>query len=74
MRATKIGGETALGRSSGSSAYAQASKPPVQRLADRISAVFVPGASSRLTVATRGGWLAAGGASGPRFARAVAAC
>jgi Cu+-exporting ATPase len=42
VRATKVGSDTALARIVQLVEQAQASKPPVQRLADRVSAVFVP--------------------------------
>jgi P-type Cu+ transporter len=42
VRATRVGSETALTRIIELVETAQSSKPPVQRLADRIAAVFVP--------------------------------
>ncbi len=42
VRATAIGANTELGRIAAMVTQAQAEKAPVQRLADRISAVFVP--------------------------------
>lgn len=42
FRVTKVGRETALAQIVELVRRAQASKPPIQRLADRVSAVFVP--------------------------------
>lgn len=42
VRATRVGEETALQRIVALVREAQGSKPPIQRLADRVSAVFVP--------------------------------
>jgi Cu+-exporting ATPase len=42
FRATKVGRETALAQIIDLVRKAQASKPPIQRVADRVSAVFVP--------------------------------
>jgi Cu+-exporting ATPase len=50
---------------------AQAGKAPVQRLADRISAVFVPVVIG-VAVATLALWLAAGAGAGTAFTAAVA--
>jgi Cu+-exporting ATPase len=61
--ATKVGAETALAQIVQMVERAQGSKPPVQRLADRISAVFVP---SVLGIAALTGlvWYAYGTAKG----------
>jgi Cu+-exporting ATPase len=50
---------------------AQSGKAAVQRLADRVSAIFVP-IVLVLAVATLGGWLVAGGSAGGAFTAAVA--
>ncbi len=42
MRATRVGAETALARIIERVRQAQGSKPPIQRLADRVASVFVP--------------------------------
>ena len=58
VRATRVGADTRWPRSPGSSQDAQTGKAPVQRLADRVSAVFVP-VVIVLRVATLGFWLGA---------------
>ncbi|MFO7300527.1 MAG: copper-translocating P-type ATPase [Actinomycetes bacterium] len=59
VRATSVGADTALAGIIRMVEAAQGSKADVQRLADRISAVFVP-AVIFLAVATMAGWLIAG--------------
>ncbi len=59
MKATKIGSETVLAHIIDMVATAQASKAPVQRLADQISAIFVP-AILVVAAATLGLWLLLG--------------
>jgi Cu+-exporting ATPase len=71
VRATKVGAETALAQIARLVAEAQAGKAPVQRLADRISAVFVPIVLA-LALATLAGWLAVTGDASAAFAAAVA--
>ena len=61
VRATKIGADTALAQIGRLVTDAQTGKAPVQRLADRVSAIFVPVVIA-LAVATLGFWLG-GGAS-----------
>jgi P-type Cu+ transporter len=60
VRATKVGEETALAQIARLVAEAQSGKAPVQRLVDRISAVFVPIVIG-LALATLTGWLLATG-------------
>jgi Cu+-exporting ATPase len=61
VRVTKVGSETALAQIVQLVERAQSSKPPVQRLADRISAIFVP-AVLGIALLTGIGWLAYGAA------------
>ncbi|GFG73940.1 copper-translocating P-type ATPase [Mycobacterium botniense] len=55
VRATAVGADTALARIARLVEQAQGGKAPVQRLADRVSAVFVP-AVIGVAVATSAGW------------------
>jgi P-type Cu+ transporter len=71
VRATKVGADTALAQIARLVTAAQSGKAPVQRLADRISAVFVP-AVVALAVATLGFWLGAGEGADLAFTAAVA--
>ncbi|HET6449267.1 MAG TPA: heavy metal translocating P-type ATPase [Conexibacter sp.] len=59
VRATKVGADTALAQITKLVTEAQTGKAPVQRLADRISGVFVPVVIG-LAAATFGFWLATG--------------
>jgi Cu+-exporting ATPase len=54
-----VGGETVLARVAALVAAAQASRAPVQKLVDRVSAVFVPVVLA-VAAATLAGWLLAG--------------
>lgn len=65
VRATRIGADTQLAQLGRLMEQAQAGKAPIQRLADRISAVFVP-VVLVLAALTLLGWLLAG--AGPEFA------
>jgi P-type Cu+ transporter len=59
VRATRVGADTQLGQMARLVKQAQAGKAPVQRLADRISAVFVPvviGAAVVTLAGWPGGW------------------
>ncbi|MFE3825817.1 heavy metal translocating P-type ATPase [Streptomyces sp. NPDC059092] len=71
VEATRIGSDTQLARMARMVEDAQNGKASVQRLADRISAVFVP-VVIVLALATLGGWLAAGGGLTAAFTAAVA--
>jgi len=71
VRATKVGADTALARIARLVEAAQSGKAPVQRLADRISAVFVPVAIV-ISLGTLAGWLAFGASAAEAFTAAVA--
>jgi Cu+-exporting ATPase len=71
VRATRVGAETTLARIGRLVAQAQTGKAPVARLADRISAVFVP-VVLVLAVLTLAGWLLATGDVDAAFTAAVA--
>jgi Cu+-exporting ATPase len=59
VRATRVGSETALAQIARLVTDAQSGKAPVQRLADRVSGIFVPVVIG-LAVATLGFWVGAG--------------
>ena len=71
VRATRVGADTALAGIARLVTEAQTGKAPVQRLADRVSAVFVPIVIA-LAVGTLGFWLGAGGGGTAAFTAAVA--
>ena len=71
VRVSKVGAETALAQIGRLVAEAQAGKAPIQRLADRVSAVFVPIVIA-LSLATLAGWLAFTGDATAAFTAAVA--
>ena len=71
VRATRVGADTALAQIARLVSDAQAGKAPVQRLADRVSAVFVPVVIA-LAVATLGFWLGASEGAGTALTAAVA--
>ena len=71
VRATRVGADTALAQIARLVAEAQSGKARVQRLADRVSAVFVP-AVVALALATLVGWLVAGEGAGDAVSAAVA--
>ncbi|MFD1212182.1 heavy metal translocating P-type ATPase [Arthrobacter sp. GCM10027362] len=70
VRATRVGSETTLAQMGRLVSQAQAGKAPIARLADRISAVFVP-AVLAIAVATFVLWLAFGGGLQSAFTAAV---
>src|SRR6185437_12012014 len=70
VEATSVGADTQLARMARLVEQAQHGKAAAQRLADRISAVFVP-AVIGLAVLTLGGWLALGGSPAAAFTAAV---
>lgn len=71
VRAFRVGTHTRLAQIARLVADAQSGKAKAQRLADRISAVFVPSVIV-LAAATLGVWLAAGAGAETAFAAAVA--
>jgi Cu+-exporting ATPase len=71
VRAVKVGGDTALAQIARLVADAQAGKAPIQRLVDRVSAVFVPIVIA-LSLATLLGWLLLTGDTSEAFTAAVA--
>ncbi|HET6173503.1 MAG TPA: heavy metal translocating P-type ATPase [Gaiellales bacterium] len=71
VRATKVGADTALAQIGRLVTEAQTGKAPVQRLADRVSAIFVPIVIG-LAVAVLGFWLAGGASAAFAITTAVA--
>ncbi|SEG76345.1 Cu+-exporting ATPase [Thermomonospora echinospora] len=71
VRATRIGSDTRLAQMARLVEEAQTGKARVQRLADRISGVFVPVVIA-LAVATLGFWLGSGAGAAAAFTAAVA--
>ena len=70
-RATSIGADSVLGQMMRLVEEAQSSRAPMQQLADRVSAIFVPVVLA-LALATFLIWILAGGGSGRAFAVSVA--
>jgi Cu+-exporting ATPase len=70
VRAAQVGADTALAQIARLVTEAQSGKAPVQRLADRVSGVFVP-VVIVLSVATLGYWLGAGESATAAFTAAV---
>jgi Cu+-exporting ATPase len=71
VRATRVGADTALARIARRVAEAQNGKAAVQRLADRVSAVFVPIVVA-IAAAAFAGWIVLGGGVTAAFTAAVA--
>ena len=71
VRATRVGADTALAQIARLVTAAQSGKAPVQRLADRVSAVFVPVVLA-VAAATLAFWLLAGEGADFAFTAAVA--
>ncbi|WP_329263060.1 heavy metal translocating P-type ATPase [Actinoallomurus sp. NBC_01490] len=71
VEATKVGADTQLAQMAKLVEEAQSGKAQVQRLADRISGIFVPIVIT-LAVATLGFWLGTGGSATAAFTAAVA--
>jgi Cu+-exporting ATPase len=71
VEATRVGADTQLAQMAQLVEAAQSGKAPVQRLADRVSAVFVPVVIA-LSIATLVGWLVATGDAERSFSAAVA--
>jgi Cu+-exporting ATPase len=71
VRATRVGADTALAQIARLVEGAQSGKAPVQRLADRVSAIFVP-VVIVVSLLTLAGWLAFGSSAAAAFTAAVA--
>ena len=71
VRATRVGGDTQLAQMARLVEEAQNGKAEVQRLADRVSGIFVPIVIA-LAIGTLAFWLATGGGVGMAFTAAVA--
>jgi Cu+-exporting ATPase len=71
VRATRVGADTALAQIARLVEQAQTGKAPVQRLADRVSAVFVP-VVIVVALGTLVAWLATGNGAAAAFGAAVA--
>jgi Cu+-exporting ATPase len=71
VRATRVGSDTQLAQMARLVEEAQTGKAAVQRLADRVSAVFVP-AVIAVAIATLGFWLGAGAPAATAFGAGVA--
>ncbi|MDN5770810.1 MAG: heavy metal translocating P-type ATPase [Microlunatus sp.] len=71
VRATRVGSDTQLAQMARLVEQAQTGKAQAQRLADRISAIFVP-VVIVLALGTLAGWLLVGAGAGAAFTAAVA--
>ena len=71
VRATGVGADTALAQIARMVAEAQTGKAQIQRLADRVSGIFVPVVIA-ISLAALAGWLLATGDAGAAFTAAVA--
>ena len=71
VEATRVGADTALAQIVRLVAEAQGGRAAVQRLADRVAAVFVPVVIG-IAVVTMAGWLVLGGSADDAFTAAVA--
>ena len=71
VEVTRVGGDTALAQIANMVEAAQATRAPIQALADRVSAVFVPIVIG-IAIVTLLGWLVAGGEVGEAVRNAVA--
>jgi Cu+-exporting ATPase len=71
VRATKVGTDTALAQIARLVDAAQSGKAPVQRLADRVSGIFVPIVIA-LSLLTLAGWVSFGASAATAFTAAVA--
>lgn len=71
VRATRVGEETTLAQIGRMVSDAQSGKAPVQRIADRVSSIFVPVVIA-ISLATLVGWLIADGSVQAAFTAAVA--
>ena len=71
VEANRVGGDTALAQIARLVDEAQSGKAPVQRLADRVSAIFVP-IVLVISLLTLAGWLAFGASPSAAFTAAVA--
>ena len=70
VRATRVGSDTELARITAMVISAQGTKAPIQRLADRISAVFVP-IVTVLAIGTFAGWYLTGSTLTKSFSIAI---